>query len=394
MGLTIGSSDNNSINNFIAKAEEDVLKEAEKANTIFSVEEMDVNGDGKIDNNDFKQWSFIRKFANLSTASIQKLEKMYIEYAFNHPNNRRDEGELTIVEFDMPFAFGSSTKKQYFIDKQSGNILAEKSVKTFEKDGITSVEINTKRYNQNKVKEHEVKFQYNKEALENYVFYDAKDEQGNDITYFDSIPEIRAIPEEERTEEQKKLLKEFDDMIKYTIQAGIDYGVDPKLILSIIQQEVGFKGLSDKVVGVNGKGYMQLTSAPVNDYLGLASDNRYHDIKEFMYGPEAEELLASRGFAPQEAQTQEAKRNLYKKIYNYLKENKDPEFNIRLGTIVLRYYLDKADGDVKQAAKWYNGSGLREKYALNVNNFNQQLEDTVPNDTIYNYRVYTQYPRQ
>ena len=72
-------------------------------------------------------------------------------------------------------------------------------------------------------------------------------------------------------------------MIEYTIQSGIDYGVDPKLILSVIQQEVGFKGLSSNVTGKNGKGYMQLTSAPINDYLGLSSDRQYHEIKDFLY---------------------------------------------------------------------------------------------------------------
>ena len=395
MGLTVDSSDNNnSINKPMVRLEGDADKEA-TINTIFSVEDMDVNQDGKINREDFQQWNFLNKFGNLSISAVKKLESMYIDYAQKQPYNRRDIGELTIIEFDMPFSIGATSKKQIILDKETGETLVDKSIKIREnKDGLTSVQIETKRYSDNKVKEYEVKFQYNKEALENYVIKDATDKYGNKITYFASIPEIRNIPEEERTENQKGLLKEFDDMIQSATKAGIDYGVDPKLILSIIQEEVGFQGLSQYVVGKNGKGYMQITSSPVNDYLGLAGDQRYQEIKDFLYGPEAEELLASRGFDPKNAVTQTARKNLYKDIYNYLKQNKDPDFNIRLGTLIMRYYLDKADGNVELAAKRYNGSSIKEEYADRVNKYNTLLQDTVPNDTIYNYKLYQKYPKQ
>lgn len=388
MGLTIGNSDNNSVNEVTKQTETERKQVDSKPNTIFSVEDLDVNKDGKIDNKDFNSKAFINKFKNLGSAAMKKIEDMYIEYALKQPNNRRTAGSLMIVEFDMPFSMGASRKKQFILDKKSGKVILEKSIKTTEKDGITSVEISTNRYNKNKVKNHEVKFQYDKQALENYVINEAKDKKGNDITYFDSIPKIRALPENQRTEAQKKLLKEFDNMIEYTIQSGIDYGVDPKLILSVIQQEVGFKGLSSNVTGKNGKGYMQLTSAPINDYLGLSSDRQYHEIKDFLYGPETEELLSSRGFEPRKAQTQAARRSLYKNIYNHLLANKDPEFNIRLGTLVLRYYLDKTGGNVSRAAKLYNGSSLKEEYARHVDKYNTLLRDTVKQDTIYNYKQY------
>ncbi len=393
MGLTIGNS-GNSINQESQKIEELCIKE-DKPNTIFNVEDMDVNGDGKIDNNDFKQWTFLSKFGDLSQAALNKFLKMYLDYAVKQPYNRRDVGDLTVVEFDVPFSFGATNRKQIILDRETGETLVDKSVKIRnDKEGITSVEINTKRYGKNKVKEYNVEFQYDKGALENYVINEATDKYGNNITYFDSIPEIRNIPENERTANQKRLLNEFDSMIKSAVNAGIDYGVDPKLILSIIQEEVGFQGLSEKVTGKNGKGYMQITSSPVNDYLGLAGDKRYHEIKDFLYGPEAEELLASRGFNPKNAVTQTARKALYQNIYYYLKDNKDPDFNIRLGTIIMRYYLDKADGNVELAAKRYNGSSIKEEYAERVNKYNTILQDTVPNDTIYNYKLYQRFPKQ
>ena len=68
--------------------------------------------------------------------------------------------------------------------------------------------------------------------------------------------------------------------------------------------------------------------------------------------------------------------------------NKDPEFNIRLGTLVLRYYLDKTGGNVSRAAKLYNGSSLKEEYARHVDKYNTLLRDTVKQDSIYNYKQY------
>ena len=130
---------------------------------------------------------------------------------------------------------------------------------------------------------------------------------------------------------------------------------------------------------------MQLTSAPVNDYLGFAGGGKYYKIKDALYGPEVEELLTSRGFNVSEAVTPSQKRVLYKNIMAYLKENKDAEFNIHLGTLVLRYYMNKADGDVTKAAKYYNGSPRKEYYSQKVTEYNTELKYTVPNDTTYVY---------
>ena len=174
-------------------------------------------------------------------------------------------------------------------------------------------------------------------------------------------------------------------MVNYIIEASIDYGMDPKFVTAIIQQEVGFQGLSPKVVGVNGKGYMQLTSAPIRDFLGFGGNGQVYDIKVDKYGPEFVELMFSRGFDVTKAKTKLEKETLYRQIFNYLKDNKDPEFNIRLGTLVLRFYTNKYDGDVYSAARNYNGSPHKDRYANNVSNYNEILNDTVPSDTTYMY---------
>ena len=141
MGLTIGNSDNNSVNEVTKQTETERKQVDSKPNTIFSVEDLDVNKDGKIDNKDFNSKAFINKFKNLGSAAMKKIEDMYIEYALKQPNNRRTAGSLTIVEFDMPFSMGASRKKQFILDKKSGKVILEKSIKTTEKDEQKAMEL-------------------------------------------------------------------------------------------------------------------------------------------------------------------------------------------------------------------------------------------------------------
>ncbi len=251
---------------------------------------------------------------------------------------------------------------------------------------MTYVKTHIKRYSGNKVYENECDFQYNRELLEDYVINKGTDKNGNIIKHFKNIPDIKKIDEDKRTPEQKKLLQEFDNMVDFAVNSGVEYGVDPTLVIAIIQREVAFQGLNSRVVGKNGKGYMQLTSSPIRDYLGYAGDKKYHTIKENIYGPEMEELLLSRNFNPKDAKTQEQREELYTKIFNYLTENKDPEFNIRLGTLVLRRYLNKSKGDIKTAATNYNGSSDKLAYGEAVTQYHREIKDSVGLVSKYQYR--------
>ena len=381
MGLEVNGSNN--INNTEGRESSgnNVQKDM-KLNTIWDVDRYG-NNNGNLNEEDFA----IARSKNLDAKIKEKLESLYIEFVDTFfPNMGREVGNHIISEYSIPRLDGNTDTRTFVRDKATGKTLLEKSTQIIDEgDGLTTVKVNIKRYNGDSVKENNVEFQYNQEALEDYIINVATDAHGNDIKYYDSIPEIRNIPESERTEEQQALLNEFNDMIKYVIDAGVDYGVDPKAILSIIQQEVGFDGLDERATGPNGKGHMQLTSAPVQDYLGYAGDKKYHQIKEWVYGPEVKELLSSRGFDPDQAQTQQQRNELYNDIREYLTKNEDMEFNIRLGTLVFRNYLNRANGDVKEAAKNYNGSSLKEYYSKNVMKYNKILSDTVPQDTTYRY---------
>lgn len=349
--------------------------------TIFEVDAMG-NDNGELEEEDF----IIALTKSRNNLFRDKLEKYYIEFAEKNLGKQKEVGNYLVTELDIPtFQQGVINRKKIIKDKESGLLKMYSETSIEEIDGITTVKTNRVRTSGagGSYTQHNVEFQYCKDALENYVINEATDKDGNRITHFSSIPEIRSLSEDERTEEQKNLLSEFDNFVQSSIDAGIDYGMDPKFIVSIIQQEVGFKGLSEKVVRTFGKGYMQLTSAPIKDFLGYAPDGKYYDLKVSKYGPEMEELLISRGFDTSSAGTTLAKSKVYDDVFNYLKKNEDPDFNIRLGTLVLRYYTDKAKGDVKSAARYYNGSPLKETYAKNVSKFNDLLAQTVPQDTTY-----------
>lgn len=221
-----------------------------------------------------------------------------------------------------------------------------------------------------------IEFTFNRSKIEEHIFYNSVDSHGNKITIFSDIPEIRKKPFAQRTKEECRKLVEFNNMMNSIINSGVEYGVDPKLITAIIQREVGFNGLSKNVLGANGNGYMQLTSAPIKDILGGYTKKRklyFADyLKTNLYGREVEQLLISRGFKTD--CPPEQREELVNNIMNYLINNKDTDFNIRMGTLVLRYYLNKSDGNVQIAAQNYNGH-LKHKiaYGKAVNNFYNQM---------------------
>ena len=221
-----------------------------------------------------------------------------------------------------------------------------------------------------------VTFTYNIASLEDYIINNSKDAKGNKITYFSDIPAIRQKAFALRTKEECQKLIEFNNMLSLIIEAGKSYGVDPKLIVAIIQREVNFEGLDSKVCGANGKGYMQITSAPVKDMLGGYTKKGKlvysKELKTDKYGNEFVQLLKSRGFNPNCPPNERGA--LVQKIMKYLQNNNDAEFNIRLGTIILRQQLENSDGNIKTAAQNYNGNnknGIKYAYGKAVNNYYQ-----------------------
>ena len=100
--------------------------------------------------------------------------------------------------------------------------------------------------------------------------------------------------------------------------------------------------------------------------------------------------MISKGFNVDNASTPEQKKELYEKIYNKLKTNDDPDFNIRLGTLILRKNLNNSQGDIYRAAYNYNGSPqYRQKYGTNVKKFYAKVNETVPGDSVYQYKKTT-----
>lgn len=268
------------------------------------------------------------------------------------------------------------------IDQSKKNLLAIQKAKNFAQQAEMSKD-ETIIVTQEDGKE---LFRYNRTALEDYIINDAVDKNGHKLTKFAEITNIRKKNYSARTKAECRLLSEFNNMVNYVIDAGTEYGVNPNLIMAIIQQEVGFDGLSDDVTGGSGKGYMQITSAPVKDMLGGYTDkqnNLVYDSKFKIdkYGPEFVELLQSRGFntdCPQEARDK-----LRKDIVNYLIKNKDPEFNIRLGTLILRYYLKTAKGNVALAAENYNGKdNTKTNYRKAVYKYYNQICNKLGNQAI------------
>ena len=199
----------------------------------------------------------------------------------------------------------------------------------------------------------DIEFSYNQAALEDWVIHHGTDKDGNKIKRFEDIPKIKEKSQEERTPDEQKLLNEFDNLIKYVIDAGVDYGVDPNLIIAIIQKEtISFKSSNSSA----GGGYMQLTKKAIVDILGGDEQNdgtiKWGEPKINKYGKEMETLLTQKGYDIYCAKNN--KEELVKKIR--IDIAKDSEFNIRVATLYFRYILNDKNGDVKKAARKYNGN--------------------------------------
>ena len=368
--------------------------------SIFDVDTLG-NNNGVIEEDDFE----IALSDEKNNSIKDKIIDAYVDFMITaNKAEKRIVGSHTIYVVKVPFSPPGTTFIREVTKQSDGKIISDRATKKTEKDGLTTVTKEVRMYSSNAVRKINSSFQYIRERLENYVINDAVDAVNNKLKIFSSIPEIRNIPENKRTPVQKERLKIFEQMIDLAIKVGEDYGVDPKLIITIMQKEVGFDGFGKysglNVTGSNGKGYMQLTSSPILDFLNCTNTKPMTfsaGLKEDFYGPEFRELLTSAGFNPDNVKTPQQKIDFYKKIMNKLTLNNDPEFNIRLGTLVLRYKLNNSNGDIYKAARNYNGNvsigengkPVRENYGKLVADWYGKTEKTVPSDSTY---VFTKEP--
>ena len=102
----------------------------------------------------------------------------------------------------------------------------------------------------------------------------------------------------------------------------------------------------------------------------------FQNLNTKAYGTEIVELFKSRGFnvdcAPQK------RGEVAEQILSYLKANNDADFNIRLGTLILRNKLKAAKGNVQIAAQNYNGNsknGIKYAYGKAVKNYYKQMNN-------------------
>ena len=360
-------------------------------NSIFEIDKYG-NNNGKVEEEDF---NLALRTGMLNKDTIGKIENWYVTFLAKSGKGEVVGNHRTVTA-EVPSLLGSKVTIKGIFDEKTGKLIVKTESKISEKDGITTVSTTRTEYGKKQNKVTEAKYSYSKELLEKHIMFEGVDNSGRPIKIFNDIPQIRKLPENMRTDKQKALLKEFDDMVNFAIKVGQEYNIDPKLVVSIMEREVGFDGFGKHtgldVTGINGKGYMQLTTAPIGDFLYKTQvENKKKGIpakyaagtKESLYGVEMTDLLISRGFDVNAAQTTAQKKALEERIMAYLKKNTDPEFNIRLGTLTMRYYMNKANGNVKTAATNYNGSSGKILYGIAVSGKYEKMDNVMPNDSTY-----------
>ena len=329
-------------------------------------DKANLNGDNTLSGEEISIFNEIRK-----TYNPKKNTFIFDQKFYNESGNTAEPFD----NYKEPRVSTNIYKPEQEIEERKNNLAwqkVENYIKNLKQNSNKTIVV------QKNINGKEVKFSYNRNSIENYIINEAVDSNGKKLTHFKDIPAIRKKAFFVRTKEEIYKLAEFNNMIQSAIDAGTEYGVDPKLIISIMQREVGFDGLNDKVTGINGKGYMQITTIPIKDMLGGYTKNNklyYTDKnKTNIYGPEAEELLKSRGFDVNCPKDKKAE--LVNNIEKYLMENNDIDFNIRLGTLILRKYLNKYNGNIELTAQNYNGNSknkIKYKYGKAVKSYYDQL---------------------
>ena len=212
-------------------------------------------------------------------------------------------------------------------------------------------------------------FTYKRSALENYIIKYTNNLGDSAGVSFAKIPNIRKKGIAFRTKEESRLLLEFNNLVNGVINASSDYEVDPRLVLAFIQKEVKFDGISKNAIGNSGKGYMQLTSVVIEDMLGKGEKGYQKELKTSVYGEEIIELFKSKNFnvdCPPEK-----REHIASKIKNYLKTNKDTDFNIRIGTLLIRRHLKTTKGNIEKTGQLYNT--VYDSYGKSIKNIYDKI---------------------
>ena len=270
-------------------------------------------------------------------------------------------------------------RKIFKRDKNYGNAIIDIDVMT-DKNGTTTVNYNRTQASIADVFTYNANFKFNKDDIEDYIVKFAQNNPATPVNKrYSQIFEIRNKSEEERTEDEKEKLADFDNMIDYIIQAGVDYGLDPKIIVAIIKKESVFGTLYKKG---NGNGLMQLTKPAIEETFKLK--NLQH------VGIEVIELLESRNFKNFKGENTLDEVNteqLVNEIYDYILKNQDPEFNVRLGTLYFRHLYKNNEFDIKKTATCYNGNDeFKKNYGKEVlENYNQLSSIKEYGDSNYNF---------
>lgn len=312
----------------------------------------------KSDNKNFKTQveSFISQAKQFASEIATKFEK-FIEQITSKITTNKTEEKMTANNLRNTTTTKTDDKTTTTVitrTDKNGKVISEQTrIETQNDDGTTSVQFTEKR---NSKTYYKTKFKYSREKLGDFIIEHSKGEK------FSNIKKILSKDKESLTAKEQNLLNDYNNLLDSAIATGTDYGVDPNLILTIILREVKFNGSK---VGRNGNGYMQLTSDPINEMCGTTAK----EIKTTVYGNEVAELLEESEFNIN-TKNQTALAN---KVTTKIRNNKDWDFNIRLGTLYLRRFLRKYGKNVEMAAIKYNSSPGKIAYGSFVNTTYSEL---------------------
>ena len=130
-----------------------------------------------------------------------------------------------------------------------------------------------------------------------------------------------------------------EELASHILQVANEYKVDPVVLACIAKKESHFEqNVSNKTL----KGIMQIGKISVDDM--------YQKHREYLYMPYIKDIK----------EKYKSSQELFKAI------GEDSLLNIKVGALVYKSKLQKAQGNVFDSIKFYNNSSLKERYANSV----------------------------